>query len=101
MRTRDEIMESALIGSLKLKSEEAILGLIQLEILLDIREMLMPLAHPIYVVEDVPLGFDELTQKYKDVCGTSLRMTGIKRTPTGDIVTTQEVKNESKTDSKN
>lgn len=69
-------------------------GIVMIELLLDIREMLMPLAHPIYVVEDVPLGFDELTQKYKDVCGTSPIMTG-------DIVTTKEVKSESKTDSKN
>lgn len=45
-----------------------------LEVLLDIREMLMPLAHPVMTVERVDLS----------------ELTGLFRTPTGDIKTTAD-----------
>lgn len=47
---------------------------IVIELLLDIREMLMPLAHPVMTVERVDLS----------------ELTGVFRTPTGDIKTTAD-----------
>ena len=85
MRSRDEIER-------QIEGYGESVGVVMIELLLDIREMLYPLAHPVVTVEEGPSGmsFDELTQKYKDSCGTHPGITGVFRTPTGDIITTAD-----------
>lgn len=90
MKSKDEI-KTHLEGWVTYPEHASKVAEMCLEVLLDIREMLISLAHPLITVEEVEMSFDELTQKYKDEGERpSLGFTGVFRTPTGDIVTTAD-----------
>lgn len=74
MKSRDEI-KTHLEGWVTYPEHTSKVVEMCLEVLLDIREMLIPLAHPIITVKDIP---DELS------------FTSVFRTPTRDIVTTAD-----------
>lgn len=91
MKSRDEI-KTHLEGWVTYPEHASKVAEMCLEVLLDIREMLLPIANPIVTVEECDFDkIDKLVQKYKDeVERPSLGFTGVFRTPTGDIVTTAD-----------
>lgn len=86
MKSRDEI-KTHLEGWVTYPEHASKVAEMCLEVLLDIREMLLPIANPIVTVEECDFDkIDKLVQKYKDEQERpSLGFTGVFRTPTGDI----------------